>query len=177
MPWAMRDAEDAAGWAGGWAVIARVGTRQIAFPAGEVSSITSVPPLWRPPTAPRPVVGFLPLAGAVLPVLDAGILLRVARPARIGFYAHILVLPGAARSGAGLLVDRAEDTIGIAADAVLPLQKADTLNGCAIALAETGEGQVHVLSAARLLAAAETAALAALEDAAARRLTEWDIPA
>ena len=177
MPWGMSDAEDARGWAGGWAVIARVGTRRIAFPAGEVSSITSVPPMWRPPTAPRPVVGFLPLAGAVLPVLDAGILLGVARPARTGFYAHILVLPGAARSGAGLLVDRAEDTIAITEDVVSPFREADTLNGCAIALAETGDGQMHVLSAARLLAVAETAALAALEDAAARRLMEWEIPA
>ncbi|QJU56943.1 chemotaxis protein CheW [Sphingomonas sp. AP4-R1] len=173
----MNGAEDARPWTGGWTVIARIGDRRIAFPAAEVRSILPIPPLWRPPTAPRPVFGFLPLDGAVLPVLNGGVLLGVPTPEHAGLYAHILILPQLGEAGAGLLVDRAEEAIVVPEEAILPLDPADTLNSCAIALAETDEGRVHVLSAARLLAAAEREALAALGAEAARRLGEWRVPA
>lgn len=173
----MNGAEDARPWTGGWTVIARIGARRVAFPAAEVRAILPIPPLWRPPTAPRPVFGFLPLDGEVLPVLNGGVLLGVPTPDHAGLYAHILHLPALGGAGAGLLVDRAEEAIAIGEEAILPLDPADTLNGCAIALAETKDGRVHVLSPARLLAEAEQAALAELGEEAARRLGEWQVPA
>jgi purine-binding chemotaxis protein CheW len=173
----MSGADEARAWEGGWSVIARIGDRRIAFPAADVRSIMPIPPLWRPPTAPRPVFGFLPIAGRVMPVLNGGVLLGIATADHASLYAHILILPGLGRDGAGLLVDRAEETEDIAAEAVLPIDPADTLNGCAIALADTRVGRVHLLSAARLLAKAEATALAELTDAAAQRLSEWGVPA
>jgi purine-binding chemotaxis protein CheW len=173
----MDRADERRAWEGGWAVVARIGDRRVAFPATEVRSVMPVPPLWRPPTTPRPIFGFLPMGESVLPVLNGGVLLGIATVARPTVYAHILILPGLGATGAGLLVDRADDTVTIAAEVVLPLDPADTLNGCAVALAETADGPVHVLSSARLIAAAEADALAALAAEAERRLAEWELPA
>lgn len=164
-------------WEGGWSVIARIGDRRIAFPAADVRSIMPIPPLWRPPTAPRPVFGFLPIAGRVMPVLNGGALLGIATAEHASLYAHILILPALGRDGAGLLVDRAEEAVEITAESVLPIDPADTLNGCATALAETRVGRVHLLSAARLLAVAEANALAELTDEAERRRSEWEVTA
>ncbi|WP_293968061.1 chemotaxis protein CheW [Sphingomonas sp.] len=177
MPLGMDETDDMRPWEGGWSVIARVGDRRLVFPAAEVSSVLPVPPLWRPPTSPKPVVGFLPVASEAMPVLHAALLLGLPEPERPDFYAHILVLPALGGAGGGLLVDRAEETVMIAAEAIAPLDPADTLNGCAIALADTGHGLVPVLSVARLLATAETAALAELTDLASRRLAAWEVPA
>jgi purine-binding chemotaxis protein CheW len=171
------NAADAHAWEGGWSVIARIGDRRIAFPAFDVRHIMPVPPLWRPPTTPRPVFGFLPIAGIVLPVLNGGVLLGIETTEHASIYAHILIMPALGKSGTALLVDRAEEAVMIAPEAVLPVDPADTFNGCAIALAETNDGRVHVLSAARLVAAAEATALAELGDEAAKRLAEWSVPA
>jgi purine-binding chemotaxis protein CheW len=177
MPLMMNGADLSRAWGGGWSVIARIGDRRIAFPASDVRHIMPVPPLWRPPTSPRPVFGFLPIAGIVLPVLNGGVLLGIATAEHASIYAHILIMPALGESGAGLLVDRAEETVMIAREAVLPIDPADTLNGCAIALAETDEGRVHVLSASRLIATAEATALAELGEEATKRLAEWTMPA
>jgi purine-binding chemotaxis protein CheW len=173
----MNEADHARAWEGGWSVIARIGDRRMAFAAPGVRSVIPIPPLWRPPTSPRPIFGFLPISGIVLPVLNGGILLGIPTTEHAGIYAHILILPALGRSGTGLLVDRAEETVMIPPEAVLPIDPADTLNGCAIALAETAGGRVHVLSAERLLAEAEATALAELTDEAAKRLAEWNVPA
>jgi purine-binding chemotaxis protein CheW len=177
MPIAMGADDQATAWQTGSALVARIGDRRLAFAVGEVDNVAPLAPLWRPPTLPRPIAGFLPYRGRALPVLDAARLLGLGESGRPDLYAHILILPIAGTDGAGLLVDRVETLVEIGDEERLPIDPADTLNGCAVGLAEVEDRPVHLVTATRLLAAAEAATLSTLAAAASARLAEWGTPA
>lgn len=158
-------------------LVARIGDRRVAFRTGDVDGVVPLAPLARPPTLPRAVVGFLPYRGAALPVLDAGVLLGDGASGTPSLYAHILILPGLGRGGAGLLVDRVEMLADWDEARLLPVEGAETLNGCAVALGEADGLPVHLLATGRLLAAQEAAILKGLREAAAARLDDWGVPA
>ena len=150
---------------------ASVAGRVIAIAAADVAQVLPMLPIWRPPTAPAPLCGFVGSGSCVLPVLSARALLGLGEEANPGLYAHIIQVERIGGQPAGLLVERAE---GFVTPATLsPLETADTLEGCATALFAYGDGVGWLIDPARLLAKAEGEALAAFAAEAARRRAEW----
>lgn len=80
----------------------RVGTRQLAIPAGDVAEIVRLPKLTRVPHTPRSLVGVVNLRGNVVPVLSLARLLNEREDA-LSPVSRIVMLDRA--SPIGLLVD------------------------------------------------------------------------
>lgn len=157
-------------------LVARVGDRLIGLPLGEIAQVLPMMPLWRPPTLPAPVRGFLTMHGIALPVLDGHALLGLGAGGDPGVYSHILELRTLGRRPAGLLVDRAEGFTSVAAFGALDAEC--SLNGCATAIFQyRGEALAYRIEIDRLLGAAEQEALALLTEEAERRRGEWQVAA
>lgn len=161
-------------------LLLRLGTRRCALPCAAVQEILPLPRLWRPPSLPRPLAGFLNLGGEALPVLDLVRLFGLEAEAAGGeaaLYRHVvLASPPAGEAPFGLLVDRVLDLMHIPPARLRPIPPENTLNGCAVAEIETEDGFVHLLAPDRLLLEGERARLAALRQGAQARLAEWEVP-
>ncbi|WP_419899393.1 chemotaxis protein CheW [Roseomonas sp. USHLN139] len=159
-------------------LVFRLGSRRCALARAAVREVLPLPRLFRPPSLPKPVAGFLNLGGTPVPVIDLVRLFGLASAAETeqALYRHILLLddPGGA-APRGLLVDRVTDLQRIAPERLRPVAAEASLNGCAIAELETAEGFVHLLDAARLLLEQEAAALSALQEGASARLADWGL--
>lgn len=160
-------------------VVMRLGSRRCALPRAAVRELLPLPRLWRPPGLPRPLAGFLNLAGEAVPVLDLPRLfgLATAAEAEDALYRHLVLVGGEGQPPLALLVDRVLDMLRIPAERLRPVPPEATLNGCAVAEIETPEGFIHLLAADRILLAQEEAALAALREGAQARLADWGNPA
>lgn len=157
-------------------VVMRLGSRRCALPRAAVREVLPLPRLWRPPGLPRPLAGFMNLAGEAVPVLDLSRLfgLAMAAEAEDALYRHLLLVGEPGEAPLALLVDRVLDMQRIPAERLRPVRPEATLNGCAVAEIETPEGFIHLLAAGRILLAQEAAALATLREGAQSRLAEWE---
>ncbi|WP_242662240.1 chemotaxis protein CheW [Teichococcus deserti] len=156
----------------------RLGSRRCALPRAAVREVLPLPRLFRPPSLPKPMAGFLNLGGVAVPVIDLTKLFGLASAAETeqALYRHILLIGRPdGQAPLGLLVDRVLDLLRLAPERLRAVSPEATLNGCAVAELETAEGFVHLLAADRLLLAQEAAALSALQEAAAARLADWDL--
>ena len=157
----------------------RVGAIRIALDAASVVQILPLLPLWRPPTLPRPLVGLIDVRGAVLPVLDPGSLFGDDTTASMpDLWAHIVRPRGTDRGLPCLLVDRVEDVVVPAPDAVRPVAADKSFNGAVVAEVSLADGEVaHLLSLDRLLDAAERAQVVAITAETSRRAALWSVAA
>ncbi|WP_380931384.1 chemotaxis protein CheW [Sphingomonas arantia] len=152
-------------------LICEVGPVRFALALSDVAEILPIVPLWRPPTIPRPLVGFVMVRGETVAVLSPALLFDgdAAEGAAVDLYAHLVRVRGA--GAPCLLVDRAAE---IVRDAVVrPVADDASYRGCVTGMVDAGEGQAHVLSVPRLLADGAAARIDALTADAARRAREW----
>lgn len=146
----------------------------------EVRELLPLPRLWRPPSLPRPVAGFLNLSGAAVPVLRLDVLFGVGRDAEAeaNLYRHLILVRGLGQAGSiALLADRVLDVIEVEQARLSPVERSETLNGCVEAEIDLGNRLVHLLSLERILFAEEQQALAELSRQAQSRLSEWTVSA
>ncbi|HEV7263338.1 MAG TPA: chemotaxis protein CheW [Falsiroseomonas sp.] len=157
-------------------VVFALGAARCALRHDEVREVLPIPHLWRPPGAPRPLEGFLNLAGTAVPVIALARLLAVPEGEDYAppLYRHLVLLRVAASAKpTALLVERVLDVARVPAEAIRPAAPDGTLNGCVEAEIDTGEGFIHLLAADRILLAQERAVLHDLAEAAEARLGEW----
>lgn len=143
-----------------------------------VREILPLPRLWRPRALPRPLAGFVNLAGVAVPVLALGRLLGPAHeddePAERNLYAHLILVNGLeGKRPAALLVDRVLDVVPVPASRLTPADRAEALNGCVEAEVELDGSLVPLLAVERILLAEERQALADLSRRAQERIGEW----
>jgi purine-binding chemotaxis protein CheW len=159
-------------------LICRVGDDRIALPSADVREVIPLLPVWRPPTLPRPLAGFINVRGEILPVLSPAALFEWPQASEpTDLFSHFVRLRGDAGDDGGaalcLLVDRVEDFVTPPAAAVRPVRDSATHNGTVAAEVVLEDGIVHLLSLERLLDEGERARIAALTEEAARRAAEW----
>jgi len=149
-------------------LILRIGDTRLALPMAAVREVLPLLPIEAPPGLPRPLLGFVTLQGAPVPVLAPRLLLDPhERTGGIDLSAHLVRL----RDGACLLVDRAED---VASGNVGPLDPGHSLNDAITGELTLADGNVvHVVAPDRLLLDGERVMLAKLTAAAAERRTQW----
>lgn len=152
-------------------LVCRVGARRLGLPVAAVARVLPLRPLWRPPTLPRPIAGFVAERNRAVPVLALAALFDDYMPATLDLYAHLVRLRGGGAGDALLLVDRVEAFV--AAGEVHPVAPDTSLNGVVTGEFATPDGIVHLLDPARLLLAGEAARLAALTADAQTRLAQW----
>ena len=160
-------------------VVFDVAASRCALPRAEVRELLPLPRLSRPPGLPKAVAGFLNLAGAAVPVVDAARLLGLASAddeVEPGLYQHLILIRRGPGPDVALLVDRVVDVISIAPERLTPISDADTLNGCVAGEIDTGGGPIHVISGERLFLEEERQALADFAKSAAERLRDWAAP-
>ena len=98
-------------------LLVRVGGESFALPIAEVLEVVDAPDVAPLPLTPEGVAGQCVHRGRLLPVLDAGAVLGVAREGGAG--ALLVVADGDARFG--LLVDDALDMVAVDAAAMRPM--------------------------------------------------------
>jgi purine-binding chemotaxis protein CheW len=151
-------------------LICVVAGRRIALAAAEVAEILPLVPMWRPPTLPRPMAGFVTVRGAAVAVVAPALLFDAdAVLDQVGLYAHLVRL----RDGPCLLVDRAEGMLSVAPAAIRPVDAAASFDGMVTGVADAAGGTAHVVALDRMLADGERMRIAALTAEAARRADEW----
>lgn len=132
--------------------------------------------LTRPPGSPTALEGFLHLAERQIPVLRLARLLGLPEP-EIGLYTPLIVLRGADRGEAGLALVADRVHAVIAGGRVVPLEGAQSFNGCVRSLLEIEGAQIPVLAPGRLLLEEERRRLAEFEQLSRERLAPWSSPA
>ncbi|MBL6455721.1 chemotaxis protein CheW [Belnapia sp. T6] len=139
----------------------------------DVRELLPLPRLWRAPTQPAPVAGFLNLAGEAVPVLDLARLFGLPDgedDPGAGLYRHLILLRA---TPVALLVTRVQDLVSFAPERLRPVADKATLNGCVEAEFELAGGFVHLIAVDRLLLEEERQALLGLRAAAEARLEGW----
>lgn len=158
-------------------LLCRIGRNRVALEAASVREVLPMLPLWRPPTLPRPLAGMAEVRGKVLPVVDPRLLFSGEAAAEApDIWAHIVRPRGAPGACPCLLVDRVEDVVTPAPDAVRPVGDDQSFNGAVVAELLLPDGAAHLLSLDRLLDSAERARVAALTGEAVRRVKLWSTP-
>lgn len=155
-------------------LVCRVGTLRLAIESRLVRELLPMLPLWRPPTLPAPLAGFVSVRGEILPVLAPAILLGQADALGIveGF-SHIVRPQDASAARPCLLVDRVEDLVRPGAYTAAEVAPEASLNGTIIAELQLADGIAHLISLDALLDNAERAQLAALTETARLRAVQW----
>ncbi len=149
-------------------LILRIGGTRLALPMSAVREVLPMLPIDASPGLPAPVLGFVLLQGAPVPVLAPLLLLDpTARVDAIGLFSHLVRLRD---DGPCLLVDRAEDVVG---GSVAPVDPGQSLNAAIVGELAVGDDVAHVIAPDRLLLDSERATLAALTAAAAERAGQW----
>src|SRR5207245_4311039 len=119
------------------------------LPLEDVQEIVPMASLFRPPTIPSLLEGFLNLRGTAIPVLPLGRLFGLQeRPLEL--HTPLVILRGAGYPIA-LLVDNVSRILSVSSGALLPVQEAHSFNNCAEAEAVVEGLVIHVLSSERLL--------------------------
>lgn len=155
-------------------VTIRCGERLCALDRAAVQEVTPLPELSRPPSLPASVEGVMNLAGEAVLVVDLVRLLNLAPDANIDpIYRHVVVLHQDEGS-AGLLVDRVEDVVSVANDAIIAADDSTTVNDCVVGQVELGGQTVHVLAADRIFLAAERVRIADIQASEQARLDALD---
>lgn len=146
------------------AVLFTVRATRFALPAGDVRAVLPVPALVRPPNAPAALAGFLDLAGQPVPVVSLARLFELLNPDVVRLDDHVLVVPEPAvpAGRAGLLVDRVDDVVRLAHDAVEPIGEAESYAGTVRGAVSVAGTRVLVTDRGRILGARERDRLAAL---------------
>lgn len=157
-------------------LICRVGAERYAIEGSRIAEVMPLLPLWRPPTLPIPLAGFVRVRGEALPVLALRVLLGGAgEPGPIDIFAHLLRPHGAGGTAPCLLVDRCEDIVPAATARMAEVDPAASRDGVALAQVELADGGVaHLLSLERLLDEAERARIDTLTREASRRAALWE---
>lgn len=151
-------------------LILRIGDTRLALPLSAVREVLPMLPIDASPGLPVPILGFVLLQGAPVPVLAPLLLLDpLARVDTVALSAHLVRLRD---GGPCLLVDRAED---VASGNVAPVSADHSLNAAIIGELPVGDDVAHVIAPDRLLLDGERATLAALTAAAARRAHQWNM--
>lgn len=155
-------------------LICRVGRDRLAFDASDIREVLPLIPLWRPPTLPPPLVGFVRLDGEVVPVLAPGVLFgQTSTPENIDLFAHLLRPHGVGGRMPCLLVDRCEEMISVEGIAVRAIEPGASHNGVVVGEVPLADGVAHLLSLERLLDEGERVRMEALTEEAQRRAREW----
>jgi purine-binding chemotaxis protein CheW len=155
-------------------LICRVGSVRLAIDSSLVRELLPMLPLWRPPTLPAPLAGFVSVRGEILPVLAPAILLGQSEAlGTVEGFSHIIRPHDASAARPCLLVDRVEDLVRPGTYTVAEVAPEASLNGTIIAELGLEDGIAHLISLDALLDKAERAQLAALTEAARRRAGQW----
>lgn len=136
---------------GGRLLIARLGEERIALGVEAVREVVDAPQVTPLPLAPVGLAGQLTVRGTLLPVLDAGPLLGIARAG--GGAGAALVLTGV---DAALWVDDAEDVWNADAAAERPVPAGSDRRGVLRALLQRGAQVVAAVDAGALRATVAT---------------------
>lgn len=159
-------------------VVFQISERVVAFPLEDVERIIPMVELGRPPGLPAVLEGVLNLASVAIPVLRLDRLFGLPRQ-QLSLYSMLIILrvqQGVQREARlAILVDRVREVLPVAEDALLPLDRDDSLNGCAVAAAAVRDEIVQVLSPERILLGKERDAFADFQKMAQRRLQDWAV--
>lgn len=170
----MAAAKNTAGWTD--LLICRAGHLRLAFDAADIREVLPLIPLWRPPTLPVPLIGFVRAEGQVLPVLAPGVLFGDASvPESIDLFSHLLRPHGAGGQIPCLLVDRCEEMRSVERIDIGPVEPGASHNGVVTGEVPLADGIAHLLSLERLLNEGERARMQALTEEAQRRAREWAV--
>lgn len=155
-------------------LIFQLSDRRAAFPIEDVERIVPMAELASPPGMPSALEGFLNLAGAPIPVLRLDRLFGVAAQ-QVGLYSMLIVLRATEKDGRiAILADRVHEIVPVSQGAFLPIALEDSLNACAEAAVDPGNGVVHLLSPARILLAREREVLSEFQAMVQERLQKWE---
>jgi purine-binding chemotaxis protein CheW len=137
--------------------------QELALPIGDVRETLPVQPVTKVFLTPACLAGVFSLRGEIVPVIDLGVLLGLART-EVGEDSKIVVVEHAAGT-AGIVVDRLRDlrTIDQALDPP-PSNLAIEIAGLLLGVAATTTGTVRVLDARAVLTAEPLRAIAETSD-------------
>ena len=119
------------------------------LPLEDVQEIVPMASLFRPPTIPSLLEGFLNLRGTAVPVLPLGRLFGL-RERPLELHTPLVILRGAGYPIA-LLVDNVSRILSVTSDAFLPVGGEHSFNNCAEAEVVVEGRTIHLLSSERLL--------------------------
>jgi purine-binding chemotaxis protein CheW len=154
-------------------LVFQISDRFAAFPLDDVERITPMAELAKPPGLPSALEGVLNLAGFAMPVLRLDRLFRLP-PQRLSLYSMLVVLRAPRAGRLAILVDRVSEVVPFSEGACIPIDREDSLNGCAEATVAIKDKIVHVLSPTSILLTKEREALADFQTMAQRRLQDWE---
>ncbi|CAN5891026.1 chemotaxis protein CheW [soil metagenome] len=137
--------------------------QELALPIGDVRETLPVQPVTRVFLSPPCLAGVFSLRGEIVPVIDLGVLLGLART-DIGEDSKIVVVEHAAGT-AGVIVDRLRDlrTLDEALE-LAPTNLPAEIAGLLLGIAATSTGTVRVLDARAVLTAEPLRAIAETSD-------------
>jgi purine-binding chemotaxis protein CheW len=143
-----------------------------------VERVVPIALLARPPGLPAALEGVLNLGGTAVSVLRLDRLLGL--PARDpGLYSMLILLKrDVLLKGGGavaVLVDRVREVLSVPEGALLAVNEADSLRGCARAAVSLPAGYIHVLASERLLFEKEEQALSEFQAMAEQRFQHWEV--
>jgi purine-binding chemotaxis protein CheW len=139
---------------------------------GSIGEIVPMAALSRPPSMPAILEGFLNLRGTAVPVLRLAALLGLPQDP-LDLHTPLIIVRRD-RLPLALLVNRVAGIAALPSDALLPISKEDSFNGCVEARL-TMEGQAaHLLSLDRLLIEKEQHALAHFQETENRRVRQLE---
>lgn len=157
-------------------LILHVGDHRLALPASDVREVLPLLPIARPPTMPRPLVGFVDVRGETLPVLAPLLLFDpTAMLGTLDLFAHLVRTHGPTLERPCLLVDRVEAMVTPQPGALRPIAAEASYNGAILGELALEDGSAHLLSIEQLLSEGERQRVAALTEQAALRAADWTV--
>lgn len=137
-------------------VVCRIGGDAFAFPGAQVAEILPLAPIYPVPGCPLAVVGVIDVRGRICSVLELGTLLGYPLAPLAPQSRHTAIVLGRATNmESGLRVERVEDVLEVAEEAILPppANLSERLHGLVSGVFTTASGPVLMLDLARLFAA------------------------
>jgi purine-binding chemotaxis protein CheW len=144
------------------------------IPLKEVREVVPLPHLFRPPSLPAVLAGFLNLAGTAIPVLRLGHLFGLPDQPP-GLHTPLVVLRHP-DTHLALMVDRVTRILAVSADAILPLPENHSFNDCVEGMVTDADHVVLLLSPERILLEKEQQCLAEFQDREQARLRDLEVP-
>jgi purine-binding chemotaxis protein CheW len=153
-------------------VVVDICDKACGLPLENVQEIVPIASLYRPPTIPSLLDGFLNLRGTAVPVIRLGRVFRLEeRP--LDLYTPLVILRGGGYLIA-LLVDSVSCIFSVSGDALLPVQKEHCFNDCTEAEAVVEGRVIHVLSLERLLIEKQRQFLEEFQEIEQQRLNDLE---
>lgn len=151
-----------------------VADRNVGIAADAVAVILPILPLWRSPTLPDAVAGFIELRGRFLPVLATAVVLGLENRILVAHgFSHIICPTGVSASRPCLLVDRVDERRSVDGAAIGVVDAANSLNGLVTGEIATDDGVAHVIELDRLLDRFERERLGQITEMAQHRAARW----